>query len=53
MGRAEAEAAAPAAAAEALVPLRAAAVELLGALQPENLPFFAELITGCVLQVTA
>lgn len=51
LGRVEAEAAPPTAAAEALVPLRAAAGELLGSLQPENLPFFAELITGCVLQV--
>ncbi|KXZ46365.1 hypothetical protein GPECTOR_44g42 [Gonium pectorale] len=39
--------------AEQLIPLRAQAGEVLAALHPDNLPFFAELFTGCVLQAAA
>lgn len=42
---------AAAATAECLVPLRSQCLELLHSLHPDSLPFLAELITGCVMQV--
>ncbi len=33
------------------MPLRSQCLELLHSLHPDSLPFLAELITGCVMQV--
>ncbi|GIM17143.1 hypothetical protein Vretimale_19668 [Volvox reticuliferus] len=38
---------------ELLVPLRSQCLDVLQSLHPDNLPFFAELFTGCVLQAAA
>ncbi|GLI71729.1 hypothetical protein VaNZ11_017023 [Volvox africanus] len=43
----------PASVAELLVPLRSQCLEVLQSLHPDNLPFFAELFTSCVLQAAA
>lgn len=36
---------------EALLAVRARAVELVNSTHPDNMPFLAELFTGCILQV--
>ncbi|GIL67564.1 hypothetical protein Vafri_20923, partial [Volvox africanus] len=43
----------PVSAAELLVPLRSQCLDVLQSLHPDNLPFFAELFTSCVLQAAA